>query len=1250
MLTEFPPINRHKCGQMLMASLLFIWLVFPAHLLAAEPASASDNQRIQQSQHGLQRTDYQDMIVPERIERDYVETFNNQLTADIYRRLGLTDNRFFYHESELNNTDIPFTAEEKAWIQQHPVVHYGAEKDWAPFDFVDKQGKHTGLSRDFLYAISQLSGLTFQAKVADWDELLADIKARKIDLLPTIYSSEERQNYLQFTQSYQQTLSYFFIHETVHAKTLDDLRGKTIAITKGYIQIDEVKKQFPSLNIIETDSLMGSVQAVIERKADLLLETYAVMDYLLKQNSLTSIRPFMVLPPGEAQKLFMAVRKDAPLLLSIINKTLAAIPEKEKQDINSKWLGYQDNQNNQDSQIIEMNESEKKWLGEHPVIRFTGDPNWLPYEAFDNKGRYIGMVAKYLELFEKKLPVKFAIVPTRSWSESVDKIKNGAVDVLSETVDSDLQTQLLFTQAYLTSPIVIVMRDDVDYVDSINDIKHRRLAVVKDYGYNPTIFRSYPDIQFSEVDTVQKGLLAVSTGKIDALICSLPQASYQIADQSINNVRIVGKTELITQLGFGVRKDFAPLVPLLNRALNSISEREKQGISDVWGKDRFAAKTDYHLIGKIVTGFLLLLALIFFWTYRLIKEISQRKQSEQQVMRLNRRFALASSMASIGIWELELQADTPINFDDNIYETYGVTDHEQLSGMVQREITLKEWLQCVHNDDHDLIEIALATLKDEGINLNFEYRFLLSDKTLRNIYCAAYATKKEGKPTNIIGITWDITDRKDIESSLEKAKIQAENANLAKSQFLANMSHEIRTPLNAIIGFTELLTEQVKDPKLISFVKTIQSAGHNLLILINDILDLSKIEAGKMRIDKKVCNPHDLFTELGHIFMMKMRERNLDFILDIDQKIPKNLLLDDTRLRQILLNLIGNAVKFTEQGHICLRVRTGNEDRIRSKLDLYMDVEDTGIGISEDQQALIFQDFEQLEGQDERKYGGTGLGLSISKRLTEMMGGKISLTSQLGSGSTFTLHLMDIDVSALTLESAPVQPNQSVIFFPATVLVVDDVEDNRSLLRECFSDTALNVLEVENGLEAVNKVKAEHIDLVLMDIRMPVMNGYQASQKIKAFSTVPIIALTASVMQDEYERAKSLNFDGYLRKPILKADLIKELKRFLPFEVVNETAIQAVLTLSPQELQALPNAMIELEKLLKTGEQIAKNNNISEAGQFADTLLNIGHRYAITAVIDYAAQLHADIDCFDIVAIKHSLSAYPQLLAQLSAL
>jgi len=341
---------------------------------------------------------------------------------------------------------------------------------------------------------------------------------------------------------------------------------------------------------------------------------------------------------------------------------------------------------------------------------------------------------------------------------------------------------------------------------------------------------------------------------------------------------------------------------------------------------------------------------------------------------------------------------------------------------------------------------------------------------------------------------------------------------------LANMSHEIRTPMNAILGFTELLRRSIENRKLKSYVKTIQSAGNDLLQLLNDILDLSKIEAGKMEVRKSAVNPHMLFDELGQFFKLSANNKGLELLIDVDAVIPEVLLLDLTRLRQVLINLMGNAIKFTEQGYVRLHARVVNEHDIRSQIDLQIDIEDTGAGIGKNDLESIFKAFEQAEALNSSKYEGTGLGLSISSKLIKLMGGEISVNSEQGKGSTFSLHLNGVDVGSIAELSSDIEnldKEMQFEFEPGFVLVVDDIFDNRLLISENFKATGLNVIEARNGKEAVDIVRKNKVDLILMDLRMPVMNGYEAALIIKKSFNIPILALTASVMKDEFDRIKS---------------------------------------------------------------------------------------------------------------------------------
>ena len=352
-------------------------------------------------------------------------------------------------------------------------------------------------------------------------------------------------------------------------------------------------------------------------------------------------------------------------------------------------------------------------------------------------------------------------------------------------------------------------------------------------------------------------------------------------------------------------------------------------------------------------------------------------------------------------------------------------------------------------------------------------------------------------------------------------------------------------------------------------------------------------------------------------------------------------------------NLIGNAVKFTDKGSIRVRARTANEDKIRSKLDLLIDVEDTGIGISEEQKELVFQAFEQSSGQDAKKYGGTGLGLSISQRLVKLMGGEISLQSQQGKGSIFTIRLDNVDVSSIAIEEDIKKADSQIQieFLPSSVLIVDDVTDNRDLLLQNFANTPLKIVEAENGLEAVNIAKQQQFDLILMDIRMPVMDGNQAAEEIKAFSSVPIVALTASVMASQFEQFKKDSFDGYLRKPVLKVELINELCKFLPFEdVVEKDESQQEIVLSDAELECLPDALEMLKKLVLQCKTASENNNMSENKAFAEAVMDVAKHHPVSPINYYAEQLSNAIDSFDIVAIKGFLNDFPQLVKQLEQL
>jgi signal transduction histidine kinase/CheY-like chemotaxis protein len=483
---------------------------------------------------------------------------------------------------------------------------------------------------------------------------------------------------------------------------------------------------------------------------------------------------------------------------------------------------------------------------------------------------------------------------------------------------------------------------------------------------------------------------------------------------------------------------------------------------------------------------------------------------------------------------------------------------------------------------------------------------------------------------------------------LSIAKEEAEKANHSKSQFLTNMSHEIRTPMNAIIGFTELLGEQVQEPKLLSYVHTIQSSGHTLLTLINDILDLSKIEAGKMQLQSRQTDLRELCSEMRAIFTVQLQKKGLELFVDVDQYVPERIMIDNIRLRQILFNLIGNAIKFTEHGHITLKISIRKYNPQNTQVSLDISVTDTGIGIPENQLDHIFEVFEQREGQDSRKFGGTGLGLAISKRLSEVMGGSIDVQSS-HEGTTFTIHFNNLPVVEKTLHDTMTEEEDhttSILFEHAVILVVDDVKENIKLIQDIFENTPIEVVTATNGKDAVKRCKErDDIDLILMDLHMPGMDGYAATKEIKQFCTIPVIAQTATLIdQHEYASLKTY-FDGYLRKPLLKQVLFKEMSRFLPHTVTTVETPKNLHTRYTLPIDAL-DKIEEIRKVLDSKisphyAQILKRNNISEIKAFNTMLRDLAQTYHIDFLISYCKELEASIDTFDIKNIQKLLQKYP---------
>lgn len=751
-----------------------------------------------------------------------------------------------------------------------------------------------------------------------------------------------------------------------------------------------------------------------------------------------------------------------------------------------------------------LSDQERAFVSAHEPLRVgLFRAGWPPFEVIDEFDQFHGISADYLQLISERLGIKIQPVLYNTWEDVLAAVKAGEVDVLpSMAATPEREAFLSFSTPYLsTSSLIFARRDST--IRSLDDLSGRRVAVEQGYAVHELLTQAVPGIDFVVSEDSSSALKAVSTGRADAYVGNLITSSYLIEQLGLSNMEVRGDSGLgNSQVRFGVRKDLAPLIPLLDRALGNIGRNEEEAIQARWlpALDVFDWVHLLQIAWPWVVGFLALLTFVLVWNRRLSIQVAERARAEAEERR--QRSTLLALINSIPdpIWFKDPQGRY-LGVNQAFADCLGRRPDEIVGRSDQQMFSREAGSGRQERDRQALTEST--PYASEGWVVYPDGRRVLFD-TLRSAF-----HDDHGRLLGLVGVSRDVTARKATELALAQARDLAEEATQLKSDFLANMSHEIRTPLNIIIGLAHLLQETTLDPQQVDYLGKIQGSGQYLLELISDILDLSRVEAGKLEFERIDFDLERLLGELYDLFNIRAASKGLSVRCEIDPRVPAQVVGDSLRLRQILMNYGNNALKFTEQGEVVLIVRLEDEDE--DSLQLYFGFRDTGIGISAPQQARLFESFRQADSSITRRYGGSGLGLAICKRLAEAMGGSVGVESEPGRGSLFWcrlplgrvddsagLSLQNIShaplpvpalpaavAAAALLESGSDAEVEQVCRRLAHLLAADDPRAGRllgeraSLLRSVFNEgyegiaTSVKRFEFERALESLVNLARE---------------------------------------------------------------------------------------------------------------------------------------------------------------------------------
>ena len=1028
--------------------------------------------------------------------------------------------------------------------KNHKSLSYGALHSTEAF--IDEQGRMLGFVPNFCNLLSELFGIKFVPELKDWDEIVDGLEDKTIDFSGELTITPERLNVYYMSEPIAvRSISMYYLEGKELISEIIESREPIFGFLTGTMHESQLNERYEGkFTSVYLDTVQEVTDALESGEIDAFITdgvAEPAFDFGIKVKS-------DVFSPLICNSVSLTTQnEELAAIISVLNKYIASGAQTELS------TQYELGMTEYERFVMrkEFTEEEKAYIDKHiasgekiPIILESGN---YPISFYNEKSaEYQGIVPDILDQVSVLTGLQFESIngPEEDWLTVLGKVESGEAKIISELLHTESREGLFLwpDEPSSSTNYALLSRSDYPAIGTYQ-LLGKRIGVEIDTAYQDIAQQWFPDVELILYNSLDEAFSGLDSGDIDLIMASenmlLSQTNYNEKPGYKVNFTIDYTAD--SKLGFNIEEDV--LLSIFNKTFEFV---ENDDIVRDWQTRVFdySAQLSKNRLQMMMIAAALLIAFIILLVVFLFKNQGHRRTLASTVKartaQLEEKTATLSTVYNT-IPDLLYLKDSNGKYVacNPSFELYAGKTEDEIRGKKMSEIFSGMNPELIASEDAQDFDV----IQSDSIEV-VEQKITYPDGEERLIETIKAPVRQNGTVKGMLGISRDITAHREAEeAALEASK--------AKGDFLARMSHEIRTPLNAIMGMSEIIKVSAGDQrKTISSADQIMVSSKHLLGLINDVLDMSKIESGKLEIVESPFKLQSAFEETLTIASERCDEKNIVFSNNVSELPDITVDGDKLRINQVMINLLSNAIKFTDlQGRIGFSIDTITETS--ENITLRFSVKDDGIGMSSDQVARLFRPFEQADKTISTRFGGTGLGLSISQSLVEQMGGKISIDSSLGSGSEFSFVIQLKKVEDIQTDTT--EENDTPDFSASRILLAEDIEINHMILSELLSPTNICMDWAINGEEVVKmfeEAEPGYYQLIFMDIQMPEKNGYEATAEIRSMSRndakeIPIIAMTANAYKEDVAQAIATGMNGHIGKPIEIAEVIKTLSAYL---------------------------------------------------------------------------------------------------------